>query len=90
MKLAIAAAEDHLALQDIEGLVLVVVDVQRRPRLRGDDDLAEREAAAGVLGGGLDGDPVRREPEMLAVLRAADDEPVGLGVDDRPPWCTGV
>jgi len=56
----VADPQRQLALEEVEALVLVEVDVQRRLAAGRGDGLDEREAA-GVRGGGVDADS---EPEL--------------------------
>jgi hypothetical protein len=61
-------AEQNLeaAVEDVEGLVLVLVDVRRRAAARAGFDLEQRQGPAGRLGGGLEGHGVSDDPEPFA------------------------
>ena len=60
----VAHPQGQLALEDVEALVVVVVDVQRRLVARRAGDLEQREGAAGLGAGDGDADAVVQEPEV--------------------------
>ena len=62
-----ADPERQLALRDVEPLVLVVVDVQRRSQALGPEMLDYGHAAVGCRARGLDRDEKAEEPARLAL-----------------------
>ena len=72
-------ADEHgdLALEDVERLVLVVMDVEGRPAAARVVDLELRERVAGLVGARLDGDSAGLPPDVGEAL--AGGEAVGLG-----------
>ena len=71
---ALAAADDvELALEDVEGLVLVVVDVQRRPVADRGRGLDQAQVAGRRRGGRLDRHRGVGEPDSLSVLAVQDE-----------------
>src|SRR5262249_33453347 len=63
----VPAMDLRRALEDVEGLVLVLVDMQRAGKASGVDELGQREPAVGVLPGGLERHEVAEEPVGWAV-----------------------
>ncbi len=62
--------DGDLPFYDVEGLVVLPVDMQWRGHPSGGDLLDQREAPPGLLGGGLEGREGSEEPEGLSVPRA--------------------
>src|SRR5437867_2997306 len=71
----------EVALEDVEGLVLVVVDVQRGPAAARVVDLDLREGVAGLGAGDLDGDPAGLPPDIGEALARRDAVGLGGGLD---------
>jgi hypothetical protein len=70
----ILAADDlEPAIEHVEGLVLVVVDVQRRARARGQGRLHQEQLAAGRGRRGLEREGRVGEPDPLALAGAERD-----------------
>ena len=67
----------ELALEDVEGLVLVVVDVQGGSAAARVVDFDLREGVVGLGAGDLDGDSAGLPPDVGEALARSD--PVGLG-----------
>jgi hypothetical protein len=65
--------QQHLALEDVERLVLVGMQVQRRRLTALGLLLEEQERATRLLARGLDGQEVAVEPEGLALVGIQDD-----------------
>src|SRR5206468_1670554 len=68
----VADEERELALEDVESLVLVVVNVQRGPAAARVVDLDLREGVAGLGAGDLDGDPAGLPPDIGEALARRD------------------
>ena len=60
----VARPQRELALEDVEALVVVVVDVQRRVVAGGAGRLEQGEGTVGLLGGDVDVDAVVQEPDV--------------------------
>src|SRR5215467_9550990 len=73
----VSAVDLRRSLEDVEGLVLVVVDVQGAGGASGVDELGQGEPAVGMLPRGLERDEVSEEPVGFAV---AGSESVRLGL----------
>src|SRR5215471_12406775 len=73
----VSAVDLRRALEDVEGLVLVVVDVQGAGEAGGVDELGQGEPAVGMLPGGLKRHEVAEEPVGFAV---AGTESIRLSV----------
>jgi len=63
----------ELAIEDVEPLVLVVVDVQRRAAAAGHKLLGHHHATAGLGAVGLDGREAPEEPEVLSLAGPVGD-----------------
>ena len=63
----------ELAIEDVEPLVLVVVDVQRRAATAGHELLGDHHATAGLGAVGLDGREAPEEPEVLSLAGPVGD-----------------
>src|SRR6266566_2155506 len=77
----VADEESELALEDVERLVLVVVDVQRGPAAARVVDLDLREGVAGLGAGDLDGDSAGLPPDIGEALARRDAVGLGSGLD---------
>src|SRR6185295_18901387 len=65
--------ERGLALNDVEPLILVVVDVRRRPGARRADLLDQAQRVLSLLARGLEGDEMPQHPRSLAFLAMERD-----------------
>src|SRR2546428_12238241 len=87
------AADEHgdLALEDVERLVLVVMDVEGRPTAARVVDLELRERVAGLVRTRLYGDSAGLPPDVGEAL--AGGKAIGLGGDLRghgTPFGSGI
>src|SRR5215469_602185 len=81
----VSAVDLGRALEDVEGLVLVVVDVQGAGEASGVDELGQGEPAVGVFPGGLERHEVAEEPVGFAVAGIESIRPV-LYEHGSPPF----
>src|SRR5262249_19014826 len=74
-------ADEHgdLAFEDVEGLVLVVVDVEGWPAAAWVVDLELREGVAGLLGACFDGDAAGLPPDVGEALPGGEAIRLGGG-----------